>query len=216
MTLRWILFLGCAHSIQTWQLPHFFSQKSFWECLTKSFKTLGFLVSLLLIVSLDMQESKIPGTIFSFIHFLILTALPWSWWSHIFFSLLFKNANLRTINLESVSCLYFDWQLPRWSVICLRLCGISASQLCSLKWFKIAFELWGGGHGQIWPRRAFSVVSIPKWHSNTLVILQRYSPTLSPLLNLRMFIFVQSDLLGKMQKLHLPIFLRLPLQISVF
>lgn len=48
------------------------------------------------------------------------------------------------------------------------------------------------------------------------VILQRCSPTPSPLLNLRMFIFVLSDLLGKMQKMPLPSFLRLPLQISVF
>lgn len=90
---------------------------------------------------------------------------------------------------------FFDWLLPQWSVTHLSLCKISVSQLCSVKWLKIAFELWGGGYGQIWPGRAFPVALIPKWHSNMLVICPRPSPNLSPLLRLQMFVFVQSDLL---------------------
>lgn len=90
---------------------------------------------------------------------------------------------------------FFDWLLPQWSVTHLSLCKISVSQLCSVKWLKIAFELWGGGYGQIWPGRAFPVALIPKWHSNMLVICPRPSPILSPLLRLQMFVFVQSDLL---------------------
>ena len=57
------------------------------------------------------------------------------------------------------------------------------------------FELWGGGYGQLWPGRAFPVALVPQWHSNMLVIRPRPSPSLSPLLGLQMFIFVQSDLL---------------------
>lgn len=111
---------------------------------------------------------------------------------------------------------FFEWQLQLWSVICLSLDRISTSQLCSLKWFKIAFELWGGGHGQRSPRRAFSMVSIPKWHSNMLVTLPRYSRILSPLLNLQMFIFCSVRPSGQIAKLPQPIFLSLPLYKFLF
>lgn len=89
----------------------------------------------------------------------------------------------------TVSSPVFDWQLTQWSVLCLCLCRISASHLGSLKWFKIAFELGGGGHSHTRPLGAFSLALIPKWHSNMLVIHPRFSPTLSHLLSLQMLIF---------------------------
>lgn len=122
----------------TWQvLP---SPKSFWWCFTNSMKMLAFLTTIILC----SRKNKIPlafhfyWNIFSFLTVSsLILMVPQS------FPLQFRNAKLRAINFDSV-CLFhffFEWQLPLWSVICLSLDRISASQLCSLKWFKIAFEL---------------------------------------------------------------------------
>ena len=104
------------------------------------------------------------------------------------------NAKLKVINFDFIFSLFF-WLTASTVVIHLSLCKISVLQLCTVKWLKIAFELCGGGYGQIWPGRAFPAALIPKWHSNMLVIRPRSSPTISPLLGLQMFISVQSDLL---------------------